>query len=90
MLLTGLLQTLGFIEVLHGALGGYIQEDNTTPQTLIYLKFMFFIFFFFCIQGIVPSGFLFPLMQWGGRTHFVIAIVHRLLEVYNSPIYHEL
>ncbi|CAH1432410.1 unnamed protein product [Lactuca virosa] len=50
-----LLQTLGFIEVLHGAL------------------------------GIVPSGFLFPLMQWGGRTHFVIAIVHRLLEVQKSP-----
>lgn len=49
------LQTLGFIEVLHGAL------------------------------GIVPSGFLFPLMQWGGRTHFVLAIVRRLIEVQESP-----
>ncbi|KAL4570997.1 hypothetical protein LXL04_017747 [Taraxacum kok-saghyz] len=50
-----LLQTIGFIEVLHGAV------------------------------GIVPSGFLFPLMQWGGRTHFLLAIVSQLSEVQESP-----
>ncbi|KAL9296635.1 hypothetical protein ACSQ67_022531 [Phaseolus vulgaris] len=31
--------------------------------------------------GIVPSGVLLPLMQWGGRTHFVLAIVRKLDEV---------
>ncbi|KAL8254682.1 hypothetical protein R6Q59_032903 [Mikania micrantha] len=52
---TGLLQTLAFIEVIHGAL------------------------------GIVPSGFLFPLMQWGGRTHFLLAIVRKIYEVQELP-----
>ncbi|KAM0026356.1 putative very-long-chain (3R)-3-hydroxyacyl-CoA dehydratase [Helianthus debilis subsp. tardiflorus] len=51
----GLLQTLAFIEVIHGVL------------------------------GIVPSGFLFPLMQWGGRTHFLLAIVRKIYEVQESP-----
>ncbi|KAE8683349.1 nodulin-26 family protein [Hibiscus syriacus] len=31
--------------------------------------------------GIVPSGVLFPLMQWSGRTHFLLAIVCRIPEV---------
>ncbi|KAI3694606.1 hypothetical protein L1987_77574 [Smallanthus sonchifolius] len=50
-----LLQTVAFIEVIHGAL------------------------------GIVPSGFIFPLMQWGGRAHFVLAIVRRIYEVQELP-----
>ncbi|RZC78703.1 hypothetical protein C5167_002905 [Papaver somniferum] len=45
------LQTLSFMEVLHGAI------------------------------GLVPSGVLLPLMQWGGRTHFLLAIVRRLDEI---------
>ncbi|XP_061373217.1 uncharacterized protein LOC133315582 isoform X2 [Gastrolobium bilobum] len=35
--------------------------------------------------GLVPSGALLPLMQWGGRTHFVLAIVQRLDEVQELP-----
>ncbi|XP_057954181.1 uncharacterized protein LOC131148486 [Malania oleifera] len=46
-----LLQTVSFVEVLHGAI------------------------------GIVPSGILLPLMQWGGRTHFLLAIVRHIVEV---------
>ncbi|KAI3876902.1 hypothetical protein MKW92_030097 [Papaver armeniacum] len=49
------LQTLSFMEVLHGAI------------------------------GLVPSGVLLPLMQWGGRTHFLLAIVRRLDEVQELP-----
>ncbi|KAI3937960.1 hypothetical protein MKX01_027887 [Papaver californicum] len=45
------LQTLSFLEVLHGDI------------------------------GLVPSGVLLPLMQWGGRTHFLLAIVRRLDEI---------
>ncbi|OMO67649.1 Protein-tyrosine phosphatase-like, PTPLA [Corchorus capsularis] len=35
--------------------------------------------------GIVPSGVLFPLMQWGGRTHFLLAIVRKIDEVQELP-----
>ncbi|EEF31284.1 very-long-chain (3R)-3-hydroxyacyl-CoA dehydratase 2 [Ricinus communis] len=34
--------------------------------------------------GLVPSGVLFPFMQWGGRTHFVF-IVRNLIEVQELP-----
>ncbi|KAL8496848.1 hypothetical protein ACS0TY_020508 [Phlomoides rotata] len=50
-----LLQSIAFLEVIHGAI------------------------------GIVPSGFLLPLMQWGGRTHFLLAIVCRIHEVQELP-----
>lgn len=36
--------------------------------------------------GIVPSGVLFPLMQWGGRTHYLLAIVRKIDEVQESPL----
>nr|GMD73504.1 very-long-chain (3R)-3-hydroxyacyl-CoA dehydratase 2 [Ipomoea batatas] len=49
------LQSLAFLEVLHGAI------------------------------GIVPSGVLLPLMQWGGRTHFLLAIVRSITEVQELP-----
>ncbi|KAK7262421.1 hypothetical protein RJT34_29994 [Clitoria ternatea] len=35
--------------------------------------------------GLVPSGVLLPLMQWGGRTHFVLAIVAKLDELQELP-----
>ncbi|KAL3850707.1 hypothetical protein ACJIZ3_012589 [Penstemon smallii] len=50
-----LLQTVAFLEVIHGAI------------------------------GIVPSGVLLPLMQWGGRTHFLLAIVRQIHEVQELP-----
>ncbi|KAF5179934.1 Very-long-chain (3R)-3-hydroxyacyl-CoA dehydratase [Thalictrum thalictroides] len=49
------LQTLSFLEVLHGAI------------------------------GLVPSGVIFPLMQWGGRTHWLLAIVRNIAEVKEIP-----
>ncbi|XP_021887653.1 very-long-chain (3R)-3-hydroxyacyl-CoA dehydratase 2 [Carica papaya] len=49
------LQTSGFMEVIHGAI------------------------------GIVPSGVLSPLMQWGGRTHFLLAIVSKIKEIQELP-----
>ncbi|CAI0474995.1 unnamed protein product, partial [Linum tenue] len=50
-----LLQSIAFLEVVHGAL------------------------------GLVPSGVLYPFMQWGGRTHFVLAIVRKIVEVQELP-----
>ncbi|KAJ4842273.1 hypothetical protein Tsubulata_023795 [Turnera subulata] len=35
--------------------------------------------------GIVPSGVLFPFLQWGGRTHFVLAIVRNISQVQQLP-----
>ncbi|GAB4860281.1 hypothetical protein Ancab_011761 [Ancistrocladus abbreviatus] len=35
--------------------------------------------------GIVPSGVLLPLMQWGGRTHYLLAIVRGNVQVQESP-----
>ncbi|CAM8952678.1 unnamed protein product [Rhodiola kirilowii] len=49
------LQTVSFLEVIHGGL------------------------------GLVPSGVFLPLMQWGGRVHFVLAIVKRLDELHEYP-----
>ncbi|KAF4361916.1 hypothetical protein F8388_005652 [Cannabis sativa] len=46
-----LLQSVAFLEVIHGAI------------------------------GLVPSGVVLPLMQWGGRTHFLLAIVRQIDEV---------
>lgn len=37
--------------------------------------------FFFLLQGLVPAGLLLTLMQWGGRTHFLLAIVRQIPEV---------
>ncbi|KAK1285810.1 Very-long-chain (3R)-3-hydroxyacyl-[acyl-carrier protein] dehydratase PASTICCINO 2A [Acorus calamus] len=35
---------------------------------------------------LVPSGALFPLMQWGGRTHFLLAIVRQIPEIGAMPL----
>ncbi|EYU18935.1 hypothetical protein ABFS82_04G185600 [Erythranthe guttata] len=35
--------------------------------------------------GIVPSGVVLPLMQWGGRTHFLLAVVRKIPEVQELP-----
>ncbi|RWR81679.1 very-long-chain 3R-3-hydroxyacyl-CoA dehydratase 2 [Cinnamomum micranthum f. kanehirae] len=35
--------------------------------------------------GLVPSGVLLSFMQWGGRTHFLLAIVRQIVEVQELP-----
>ncbi|XP_063950684.1 uncharacterized protein LOC108222238 isoform X2 [Daucus carota subsp. sativus] len=37
--------------------------------------------------GIVPNGALFPLLQWFGRTHCVVAVAHGVKEVVRYPNY---
>uniref|UniRef100_A0A803LCN8 Very-long-chain (3R)-3-hydroxyacyl-CoA dehydratase n=1 Tax=Chenopodium quinoa TaxID=63459 RepID=A0A803LCN8_CHEQI len=34
---------------------------------------------------IVPSGVLLPLMQWGGRSHYLLAIAGKIVELQTSP-----
>ncbi|KAJ0987742.1 hypothetical protein J5N97_006098 [Dioscorea zingiberensis] len=35
--------------------------------------------------GLVPSGLMLALMQWGGRTHFLLAIVRQITEIQELP-----
>ncbi|MQL82848.1 hypothetical protein Taro_015330 [Colocasia esculenta] len=35
--------------------------------------------------GLVPSGAMLTLMQWGGRTHFLLAIVRQIAEIQELP-----
>lgn len=35
--------------------------------------------------GLVPSGVMLALMQWGGRTHFLLAIVRQIAEIQVLP-----
>ncbi|XP_024032176.1 very-long-chain (3R)-3-hydroxyacyl-CoA dehydratase 2 [Morus notabilis] len=35
--------------------------------------------------GLVPSGMLLPLMQWGGRTNVILVIVRQIEELQESP-----
>lgn len=35
--------------------------------------------------GLVPSGMLLPLMQWGGRTHVILIIIRQIKELQESP-----
>ncbi|XP_074295116.1 uncharacterized protein LOC141622982 [Silene latifolia] len=35
--------------------------------------------------GIVPSGVLLPLLQWGGKSHYLLAIIRNINEVQESP-----
>ncbi|XP_078179574.1 protein-tyrosine phosphatase-like, PTPLA [Carex rostrata] len=37
------------------------------------------------VVGLVPASFLLTLMQWGGRTHFLFAIVRQIPEVQSLP-----
>ncbi|KAJ0240712.1 hypothetical protein HA466_0222990 [Hirschfeldia incana] len=56
--------------------GGYAAAGYliSVMQMLLFLKF-------FMEPGIVSSGFLSPLIQWSGRTHFILAIVGQISEV---------
>ena len=77
---SGVMQTAAVLEVLHGAIG-------TLWLFVIWLEWMSYelidwLILFEILKGIVPSGFLSPLMQWSGRTHFILAIVGQINEVF--------
>lgn len=40
------------------------------------------------VEGIVPSGVLFPFMQWGGRTLFFLSIVRNIDEVFVACLFY--
>ncbi|KAK6926919.1 Protein-tyrosine phosphatase-like, PTPLA [Dillenia turbinata] len=80
-----LLQTISFLEVIHGAIGKYFSQILSNVADRQWCKIEIVIASNCVIEGIVPSGVLVPLMQWGGRTHFLLAIVRQIVEVQELP-----
>ncbi|KAK4753515.1 hypothetical protein SAY87_001619 [Trapa incisa] len=72
-----LIQILTTVASTSSVAGTYVAAGNLTRllQTAAFMEVLH------GALGIVPSGALFPLMQWGGRTHFLLAVVHRIREV---------
>lgn len=54
-------------------------------ELICFLQSVAFLEVFHGAIGIVPSGVLLPLMQWGGRTHFLLALVWSINEVQELP-----
>ncbi|ESW04101.1 hypothetical protein PHAVU_011G067100 [Phaseolus vulgaris] len=79
--------TLSLIKILYNVLvtasinGTYASAGNL----ICFLQCAAFLEVIHGAIGIVPSGVLLPLMQWGGRTHFVLAIVRKLDELQELP-----
>ncbi|OAY37854.1 very-long-chain (3R)-3-hydroxyacyl-CoA dehydratase 2 [Manihot esculenta] len=53
-------------------------------ELIFFLQIVAFLEVIHGALGIVPSGVLFPFMQWAGRTHFLF-FVHNLVEVQELP-----
>ncbi|XP_078436261.1 protein-tyrosine phosphatase-like, PTPLA isoform X2 [Wolffia australiana] len=71
--------------------GSYVSTDsvhgayNATGDLICILQLASFLEVLHAAVGFVPSGVLFSLMQWGGRTHFLLAIVRQIEEVQELP-----
>ncbi|XP_050214314.1 uncharacterized protein LOC126665534 [Mercurialis annua] len=80
------LQALGWAIALFKILTSVISTHSISEayasagQLISLLQILAFLEVIHGALGIVPSGVLFPFMQWGGRTHFVF-IVRNIVEV---------
>ncbi|KAM7496591.1 hypothetical protein LguiA_021005 [Lonicera macranthoides] len=54
-------------------------------ELICYLQILEFMEVIHGAIGIVPTGVLLPLMQWGGKTYFLFAIVRQINEVQELP-----
>ncbi|WCJ41180.1 Very-long-chain (3R)-3-hydroxyacyl-CoA dehydratase 3 [Euphorbia peplus] len=83
-------QTLGWLIALFRILSSLLSTHSITEayassgHLICILQVAAFLEVIHGVLGIVPSGFLFPFMQWGGRTHFVF-ILRNLAEVQELP-----
>ncbi|OIT37406.1 PREDICTED: very-long-chain (3R)-3-hydroxyacyl-CoA dehydratase 2 [Nicotiana attenuata] len=85
------LQFLGWTVALFRILSNFISTQSVTGtyasagELICLLQCCAFLEVVHGAIGIVPSGAVLPLMQWSGRTHFLLAIVRRIVEVQESP-----
>ncbi|XP_078436262.1 protein-tyrosine phosphatase-like, PTPLA isoform X3 [Wolffia australiana] len=84
-------QFTGWAIALAKIFGSYVSTDsvhgayNATGDLICILQLASFLEVLHAAVGFVPSGVLFSLMQWGGRTHFLLAIVRQIEEVQELP-----
>ncbi|KAL3530697.1 hypothetical protein ACH5RR_010019 [Cinchona calisaya] len=85
------LQALGWSISLFKILSNFVSTKSLSGayasggELLCFLQSFAFLEVIYGAIGIVPSGVLFPLMQWGGRAHFLLAIVRGVSEVQELP-----
>ncbi|CAA2987730.1 very-long-chain (3R)-3-hydroxyacyl- dehydratase 2 [Olea europaea subsp. europaea] len=86
-----LFQALGWLISLFKILGNFLSTKSVSGtyasagELIRLLQAIAFLEVIHGAIGIVPSGVLLPLMQWGGRTHYLLAIVRRIHEVQELP-----
>ncbi|XP_049367058.1 uncharacterized protein LOC125831973 isoform X2 [Solanum verrucosum] len=85
------LQFLGWTLALFRILSNFISTNSVTGvyasagELICLLQCCAFLEVIHGAIGIVPTGVVLPLMQWSGRTHFLLAIVRQIVEVQESP-----
>lgn len=84
-------QTIGWAVALLWILTGFATTKSfngafaSSGQLICLLQKAAFLEVIHGALGIVPSGVLLPLMQWGGRSHYLLAIVEKIVEIQTSP-----
>ncbi|KAL4014192.1 hypothetical protein IC575_026388 [Cucumis melo] len=85
------LQGFGWMVSLYRLLGDFVATKSTsgayssTGELVCFLQTAAFLEVIHGAVGLVPTGVLLPLMQWGGRVHFVVAVVRQLDEIQQLP-----
>ncbi|CAI9770541.1 unnamed protein product [Fraxinus pennsylvanica] len=86
-----LFQALGWVISLFKILSNFLSTKSVSGtytsagELICVLQATAFLEVIHGVIGIVPSGVLLPLMQWGGRTHYLLAIVRHIHEVQELP-----
>ncbi|XP_039144756.1 very-long-chain (3R)-3-hydroxyacyl-CoA dehydratase 2 [Dioscorea cayenensis subsp. rotundata] len=82
---------LGWAIALSRLLGSFIATKSVNGayaaagELICWLQTVAFLEVIHSAVGLVPSGVMLVLMQWGGRTHFLLAIVSQITELQDLP-----
>ncbi|XP_009388631.2 uncharacterized protein LOC103975400 [Musa acuminata AAA Group] len=85
------LQSLGWALALARVLSSYFSTKSVdgayafAGDLICFLQTISFVEVVHAAAGLVPSGVMLALMQWGGRTHFLLAILRQIPEVQGLP-----
>ncbi|XP_064952692.1 uncharacterized protein LOC135607602 isoform X2 [Musa acuminata AAA Group] len=85
------LQSLGWALALARVLSSYFSTKSVNGayafagDLICFLQTISFVEVIHAAAGLVPSGVMLALMQWGGRTHFLLAILRQIPEVQGLP-----
>ncbi|WOK96941.1 very-long-chain (3R)-3-hydroxyacyl-CoA dehydratase 2 [Canna indica] len=80
------LQSIGWALALARILSSSVHGAYASAGDLIcFLQAISFMEVVHAAVGLVPSGVLLSLMQWGGRTHFLLAILRQIPELQDLP-----